>query len=132
LRRELKNLNGQAVPTSGGLYSAVLRADTTRGVSVPQTIQVPMGTAAIRLQLELDPGDENQNYRAEVFSAGNAVWAEEPIQAESRGSRFFAPVWITPAALKPGEYRIQLSVAGKTINYYYFRIAQEVKGRPAP
>ena len=131
LRRELSSRNADTHAPSGGLYSALLRPDTTRGVSEPKLIQPPSEAEVIRLELELDAGDENQNDAAELSLAGNRIWAEEPIHSEPRGSRFIAPVWISTHGLKPGQYQIKLSVGSKAIEYYYFRIAPEINGLPA-
>jgi hypothetical protein len=131
LRRELSSRSVETRASSGGLSSALLRPDTTRGASEPKLIQTPSGTEIIRLELELDTGDENQSYAAELSSGGNRVWAEEPIRSAPRGSRFIVPVWIPTRELKPGQYQIKLSVAGKAIDYYYFRLAPEINGLPA-
>jgi hypothetical protein len=131
LRRELSSRNVETRAPSGGLFSALLRPDTTRGTSEPKLIQPPSGTEVVRFELELDPGDENQNYVVGLYFSGNRIWAEEPIHSEPRGSRFIVPVWISTHGLKPGQYQIKLSAGSKAIEYYYFRIAPEINGLPA-
>jgi len=131
LRRELSSRNVETRAPAGSLYSALLRPDTTRGALEPKFIQPPSGTGVMRLELELDQGDENQSYAVELSLTGNRVWEEEPIHSEPRGSRFVVPVWISTRELKQGQYQIKLSVGGKVIEYYYFRMAPEFNGFPA-
>jgi hypothetical protein len=131
LRRELISRSVETRAPAGSLYSALLRPETTRGALEPKLIQPPHTTEVMRLELELDPGDENQSYAVELSMAGNRVWEEEPIHSEPRGSRFVVPVWISTRELKPGQYQIKLSVGGKAIEYYYFRTAPEVNALPA-
>jgi hypothetical protein len=131
LRRELSSRNVETRAPAGSLYSAHLRPDTTRGALEPKFIQPPSGTEVMRLELELDQGDENQSYAVELSLTGNRVWEEEPIHSEPRGSRFVVPVWISTRELKQGQHQIKLSVGGKVIEYYYFRMAPEINGFPA-
>jgi hypothetical protein len=130
--------------------NAALRRDLTRAATKPtskQEQQVPQqvmearlsptlrGTAQsivavplaadseiLRLDLEVDPGEEAQSLSAFITKDGRAVWSEEPILKEQRSFGFVASVWIPAAALVAGEYEIKLSADGAPIDYYRFRI----------
>jgi hypothetical protein len=122
LQREVSSLSARPVPSSEAIYTLLLRPDTTRGGSQPKDLRPPGSAGMIRLDLELDPGDEHRTYTASVLSGDSRVWSEEPIQPESRASRFVAPIWIPRLLLKAGQYRVELSSGGRTVDYYYFRV----------
>lgn len=76
----------------------------------------------LRLDLELDPGEEAQSLSAFITKDGRVVWSEEPVLKEQRSFGFIASVWIPAAGLVAGEYEIKLSADGAPIDYYRFRI----------
>jgi hypothetical protein len=95
---------------------------TSRGTA-QSIVAVPLAADSeiLRLDLEVDPGEEAQSLSAFIIKDGRAVWSEEPVLKERRSFGFVASVWIPAAALVAGEYEIKLSAGGAPIDYYRFR-----------
>ena len=83
---------------------------------------MPAGVQMLRLDLQLDPGDETQVFSASVGQEGRPVWDEQPIHAERRPFGFVASVWVPAAVLTLGEYQVKLSAGGAPVDYYRFRL----------
>ena len=124
MHRELASAVSSPRPSRvAGVFTAEVRPDTTRGAaSAIAQVSLPAGAQVLRLELELEPGDEAQTFSASVGRDGRAVWSEEPIRAERRSFGFEATVWIPAATLASGEYEIKLSAGGVAIDYYRFRL----------
>jgi hypothetical protein len=128
LRREVARLAGNVAvtPSTASVYSALLSADRVRGSRSGRRIAIPAGAEAVRLELELEPGDEMRIDSASVSAAGRVVWSQRPVRIERVGSGYVAQVWIPAAVLGAGSYELQLSVGSAVVEYYTFAIG------PAP
>lgn len=128
LRREMAAVRMQT-PTplpSGSVYATLLPLNDVRGAADERRLAIPAGAEIVRLDLELESGDETSSYAATLsaMSSGAAiVWSEEPVRASGRGAAFVAPVWIPAAVLVPGRYEVSLKSGGKAIAFYRFVIA---------
>ena len=103
---------------AGSVFEAMLPLDSLRGANRDTTIAVPRGAAVVRLDLEMESGDESADASAEVSVSGTAIWREWPVREEQRGSVPVASIWIPAALLAPGSYEIRLTAAGKALAYY--------------
>lgn len=106
------------------VFLAELRSDSTTRSAAPALVQMqlPAPTQVVRIDLQLDAGDENQTLAASLSRDGVEIWKEEPIQPEPRDFGFAAPMWIPAAHLNPGEYLVKLTARGSLINDYRFKI----------
>lgn len=106
------------------VFLAELRSDSTTRSAASTLIrfQLPSAAQAVRLDLQLDAGDENQVLAASLSRDGVEIWKEEPVRAERRDFGFAAPLWIPAADLKAGEYSVNLTAQGSLINDYRFAI----------
>ena len=108
---------------AGSVFEAMLPLDSLRGVNRDTTIAVPRGAAVVRLDLEMESGDESADTSAEVSASGTAIWREWPVREERRGSVLVASIWIPAALLVPGQYEIKLTASGKALAYYRLDVA---------
>ena len=103
---------------AGSVFEAMLPLDSLRGANRDTTIALPRGASVVRLDLEMESGDESADTAAEVSAAGAAIWRQWPVREERRGSVPVASIWIPAALLAPGHYEIRLTAAGKALAYY--------------
>jgi hypothetical protein len=115
---------------AGSVFEAVLPLASLRGVNRDTTIAVPHGASVVRLDLEMEAGDESADTSAEVLASGTAIWREWPVHEERRGSVPVASIWIPAALLAPGHYEIRLTAAGKALAYYQMDVAARRPGSP--
>jgi hypothetical protein len=124
LRREVAGLRAQPLPPpAGNVYATSLPLNGVRGAADERRVTIPTGAEMVRLDLELEPGDESATYSATIsaLSTGDGiVWREEPVRPIPRGTAFVAPVWIPATVLVPGRYEVALTTGGKAIAYYPF------------
>ena len=134
MRAELSAMANRPVPAPSSatappanvasIYVAEIPSgSTSRSVASSLTeIHPPASAQMLRLDLQLDPGDESQVFSAAVSQDARPVWKEEPIRAERRPFGFVVSVWIPSSALAPGEYQVKLSAGGTAVDYYRFRV----------
>ncbi|HTW66484.1 MAG TPA: hypothetical protein VME17_17810 [Bryobacteraceae bacterium] len=124
LHRRLAGVSNFARPPAPAVYVAEIPSGTTNRSTTQSLaeVRVPAGAQMLRLDLQLDPGDETRVFSATVGQEGRLVWDEEPIHAERRPFGFVVPVWVPAAVLTPGQYQIKLSAGGTLIDYYRFRL----------
>jgi hypothetical protein len=126
MRRRLADISNLPPPSAAAsVYVVEIRSGTTSRSTAPSLAEVrlPAGVQMLRLDLQLDPGDETQVFSASVGQEGRSVWEEQPIRAERRPFGFVVSVWMPAAVLIPGEYEIKLSAGGAPVDYYRFRVA---------
>lgn len=111
------------VPVSGGVYAVELSSGTLRGPAPQISVTLPHGTSLVRMELELEPGQEQETYSATVLRAGQIVWAEAPLHSERRGQGFLVKMWMPEKVLTPGSYTIRLAVGDRPAAYYAFIVA---------
>jgi hypothetical protein len=122
LRRELTRSQGMPKSGSTSVYAASLSPDVFRGTARENPVTIPSGAEVLRLELELQPGDENQSYVVTVSSGGQVLWREEPVHAERRGPGFIAAAWIPSNILRSGDYEVKLATPTAALAYYRFTI----------
>jgi hypothetical protein len=124
MRRRAAALANVPQPSAAAVYVAEVRSDTTSRSNTPSLAEVrlPAGAQMLRLDLQLDPGDETQIFSASVGQDGRPLWDEQPIHPERRSFGFVVSVWVPAALLTPGEYQVKLSAAGAPVDYYRFRV----------
>jgi hypothetical protein len=122
-RRELAKAPA-VQPGAAPVMVAEIRSDTVKrsGASSTAEIRLAAGAQIVRLDLQLDPGDESQPLSATIERDGHAVWSEQPVRAERRDFGYAAPVWVPATVLAPGEYQVSLSAGGAAVNYYRLRV----------
>lgn len=112
-------------PLEAAIATFVLAPGLTRGSDEPSRLVVPQGARLIRLQLDLEAGDEYQSYRAELrTTGGNIVWSRDVTPSRAGAAVILE---LPTAQLTSGEYELTLQGrAGdrrfEDIGYYYFSI----------
>jgi hypothetical protein len=125
LRRRAAALANVPRPSAAAVYVAEVRSDTTSRSTARSSlaeVRLPAGAQMVRLDIQLDPGDETQVFSASVGQDGRPLWDEQPIHAERRPFGFVVSVWVPAALLTPGEYQVKLSAGGAPVDYYRFRV----------
>jgi hypothetical protein len=107
------------------VYVAEIPSNTSRSATSSLVeVRLPPGAEMLRVDLQLEVGDEAQMFSASVVKDGRVVWDEQPVRAERRSFGFVAPVWVPAAALGLGEYQVKLSAGGAMVDAYRFRLIQ--------
>ncbi|HLJ45698.1 MAG TPA: hypothetical protein VKU01_06815 [Bryobacteraceae bacterium] len=112
----------QPRPVAGGVYSVFLGSGTLRGAESATELR-PSGAALVRMELELEPGQEQQVYSATILRAGETVWTEAPLKPEHRGQGFLVLLWVPQGVLSPGNYTARLDAHGHAVGYYSFKVS---------
>jgi len=116
---------GETQPPPAKVYVAEIPSNTSRSAtSLLVEVRLPPGAEMLRVDLQLEVGDESQVFSASVVKDGRVVWDEQPVRAERRSFGFVAPVWVPAAALGLGEYQVKLSAGGAMVDAYRFRVIQ--------
>jgi hypothetical protein len=115
---------------AGSVFETTLPLDSLRGTNRDTAIALPRGASVVRLDLELESGDESADTSAEVTASGTAIWREWPVREERRGGVLVASIWIPVALLAPGNYEIRLSAAGKALANYRMYVPTRPAGGP--
>jgi len=119
LQREIAELR-RPQPVSGGVYAVELGSGTLRGPGSRMSVSLPAGASLVQIELELEPGQEQETYSATVLRAGQTVWTEAPLHSEQRGHGFLVSLWMPRKVLTPGSYTIRLAVNDRAAAYYSF------------
>jgi hypothetical protein len=89
------------------------------------SIAVPAGAQLVRLQLQL-PGDDASPYRAALSdAAGDDIWFQSRLKAESTGGLPTVSVLLPAQLLSRGDYQVKLSGTsgrGEAVATYTFRV----------
>ena len=119
----------QSAPTlSSAVATFVLTPGLTRGSDEPTRLVIPSGVRLMRLQLDLEAGDEYRSYRAELrTTGGNLVWSRDLSASRKAGAGRPVILSLPTGLLASGEYELTLrGGAGERrfedIGYYYFSI----------
>ena len=115
---------GESQPSAAKVYVAEIPSNTTSRSAASSLVEVrlPPGAEMLRVDLQLEAGDEAQVFSASLVQDGSVVWEEQPIRAERRSFGFVAPVWVPAAALGAGEYQVKLSAGGAMVDSYRYRV----------
>lgn len=118
--RSLRQQIGEVrvAPQQGAIVQVRLPLDSLRGATRDTSVVVPRDASVVRLDLELERGDESADASVEVSNAGRVVWRQSPVREEG----LIASTWIPAAVLKPGAYEVKLSSGGKAIAYYRMNV----------
>jgi hypothetical protein len=108
----------------GGVYSMFLPLTSMRGPGADARISMPADTGVLRLELEIEPGDNTKTFAATASTAGRIAWTAAPLRAVARGSGFVVVLWIPADALPAGRYEIALTAEGKPIAFYPLLVAR--------
>jgi hypothetical protein len=123
-RPDRSQKGSQGIP--GAIASFILAPGIRSGDDGPTRLIVPRGTRAVRLQLDLERGDDYPGYRVELRTAGgNLVWSRDVTALRSTAAGPAVAISLPAAMLAPGEYELALrGISGKgkfaDIGYYYF------------
>ena len=117
-------VRSSAATSASGVYIAEIPSGSTnRSTAGSLTgIRLPASAELLRIDLQIEAGDESQVFSAAVSQDGRTVWKEEPIRAERRPFGFVVPVWVPSSALAAGEYQVKLSAGETAVDYYGFRV----------
>jgi hypothetical protein len=124
LRAELEQERNQAKPIRGGFYAATLRP-SRRGPSGNATLTLPKQTTLLRLNLELNEGDDRSTYEAKITRGASVLWKQEPLKKENREGAPTVTLWLPANLLEPGNYTISLQSAGTPVAYYPLTIQSQ-------
>lgn len=114
---------GEPQPSAAKVYVAEIPSTTSRSATSSLVeVRLPPSAEMLRVDLQLEAGDEAQVFAASVVKDGRVVWDEQPVRAERRSFGFVAPVWVPAAALGAGEYQVKLSAGGAMVDSYRFRV----------
>ena len=111
-------------------FAVLLAPGLRRDGATLKEVSIPIGTQVVRLDMELDRGDENQRYLVTIATQeGRQMWRQEPLESQARGSGFVAEMWLPTRVLQPGVYELTLNVlspAGnpRVLQYYTFAVRQ--------
>jgi hypothetical protein len=110
-------------PAESTLYAASLVADDVRGAGDVLQIRLPDRAEILRLELQLDPGDEGDRYSATLSTGGRVAWREEPLVPVRRGLVVVAFVWIPKDVLSSGPYDVALRGSRGNAASYRFMLS---------
>lgn len=98
-----------AAPQAGPEYTVSLLAEVTRGVP-PRTVNIPAGTAQLRLQVEIADPVEGEHYRVLVTGLDGAVLLTAPhLSLLHAGRHAYVETRLAPQQLGRGARRIVVS-----------------------
>jgi hypothetical protein len=128
---ELKNQAGtpEREPRPAPAFLTFILFPGSRGNEAPKKLMIPSGISSVRLQLNLNPGDEYPAYQVNVRTAGGAqVRTWKSLRAGSvKGARVVF-VDVPANSLRASEYEVTLSGVAKgkieTLGYYYFSLSR--------
>ncbi len=112
---------------AGSTLTVSLAAQPVRGSVRQLSIAVPSHAEIVRLELELDPRDQNPSTAIQVSTGGRVMWSQSPVQEQIRGAKLVATAWIPEAILAPGSYEIELASNGAALAYYYVDISPRAR-----
>lgn len=127
-RDQLQRQSESAGSVSPSIATFVLSPGFTRGSDEPTRLVIQPPIKLMRLQLDLESGDEYKSYRAELrTTGGNVVWSREGLQAQSVGGGKAVVVSLPVVQLNSGEYELTLRARNSSrgledIGYYYFSV----------
>jgi len=115
-----------APPTAAAVYVAeIASGGASRSAAAPLEVRLPAKIEVLRLDLQLEAGDEATPLAASVVSGGREIWQAQPIRAERHPYGFAAPVWIPAAQLTSGDYQVKLTTGGELLDTYSFRLQRQ-------
>jgi hypothetical protein len=98
-------------------------AGTARGAAQMPVLHIPSDADVLRLDVELEPGDESQPLSARVTQHGRPVWGPEQIAVVRRGSLYVAALSIPVSALQAADaFDLELSARDTLVASYHARI----------
>jgi hypothetical protein len=118
LRGKVDELHAVSRVPAGPVFTVTLPLDLLRGTARDKTVELPRDASVLRLDLEMEAGDQSALSTVDVSSATGVVWHQSPVREERRGAAMVASVWIPAAQLPAGRYEIRLSADGKAQAYY--------------
>lgn len=123
---ELKNQAGGEPRTAPAFLTFIL-SSVSRGSDGPKKLIIPPGTSAVRMQLNLSPGDDYPAYQVNLQKAnGEQVRGWRGLRAAPAKGVRAVFVDVQASSLSVGEYEVTLSVVAKgqieTLAYYYFSL----------
>ena len=125
---QLRRQSGSAGSGSASIATFVLLPGFTRGSDEPTRLVIKPSIKLMRLQLDLEAGDDYKSYRAELrTTGGNVVWSREGLVAQSVGGGKAVVVSLPVVQLNSGEYELTLRARNSSrtledIGYYYFSV----------
>ena len=135
LERQLAELQNQAgsperAPRPELAFMTFILSPISRGGDGPKKLNIPPGTGAIRLQLNLSPGDEYPAYQVNLQKAnGEQVRTWKGIRAAAAKGVRAVFVDVQTSSLSVSEYEVTLSGVAKgqieTLGYYYFSLPRD-------
>lgn len=112
------------VVATGTMAAVFVPAGTVRGGSAGPVVALTTGVEVLRLDLELEAGDETATYTAEIAAGAEVVWRGGPVRAIMRDGLFVAPLWVPAHVLAPGRFEVRLSAPAGPPLYYPLLIGQ--------
>jgi hypothetical protein len=97
-------------PISGTAIASFVLTPQLRGAGQPQSVSIPVKTARVTMQLNLEPNDY-QTFTVALLDQSNhqEVWRSGKLKASSRGDNRTLSVSVSAGLLKPQGYALQVS-----------------------
>jgi len=112
---------------TGSLPTFGLTSGRLRGPRSGARLSISSNAQHVRLELQL-PGNDSSPYRAVLYDeAGDVIWSQAKLKAESISGRSAVVVLVPSAVLSSGEYELKLSAATarrdlEVVATYSFRV----------
>jgi len=112
---------------TGSLPTFGLTSGRLRGPGSGARLSISSNAQHVRLELQL-PGNDSSPYRAVLYDeAGDVIWSQAKLKAESISGRSAVVVLVPSAVLSSGEYELKLSAATarrdlEVVATYSFRV----------
>jgi len=99
-------------------FAVALTLGTSRSASASTPITIPAGTAAVQLNVRLDPADRFARYAMELRGAGDrVVWSGADLTAEAVDGNLNVSARIPATVLPAGSYELAVRGGGTDLGF---------------
>ena len=109
---------GAAPAPAPAPFAVALTLGTSRSASASTPVTIPAGTAAVQLNVRLDPADRFDRYAVELRGAGDrVVWSGADLTAEAVDGNLNVSARIPATALPAGSYELAVRGGGTDLGF---------------
>jgi hypothetical protein len=129
-RQRLEQQITEQQPARPSILAFVL-SGLARDSSEPKKLVIPSGTDTVRLQVELEPGDEYASYQAIIQTmAGEELLNRSGLRARATKLGQTVSLPLPANRLSPGEYELTLRGVNadgqiEDVGFYYFNVTKQ-------
>lgn len=99
-------------------FAIALTLGTSRSASTSTAVSIPAGTAAVQLNVRIDPADRFDRYAMELRGAGDrVVWSGSDLTAEAVNGNLNVSARIPATALPAGSYELAVRGGGTDLGF---------------